>query len=258
LDFGSLAWPPNVYQVQNGHWLQFDPGLGLVQCQAGLRIDADGVPSTPEVPLPPSSNFFAGLRAYTCSGLCDEPVQFVRRLLHGNASHAAQSVLPALVCGQHAVQPCADQDQDQIPDDADNCPTQHNPSQADQDDDGVGDLCDNQPNQPNPCQVPASTPAPPAPLDGDRLVLGLPFPNPANGRLHFTLSLPQDSAVRVEVFDVRGRLVDTILDRSIRAGTYGLVWAPPRTGDGAVASGNYFLRAEAGGKEAVQKVVLTR
>ena len=43
----------------------------------------------------------------------------------------------------------ADEDEDGVPDDGDNCPELKNPTQADADTDGVGDMCDNCPNAPN-------------------------------------------------------------------------------------------------------------
>ncbi len=46
-----------------------------------------------------------------------------------------------------------DDDGDADPDQADNCPETHDPSQADQDGDGDGDVCDNCPRQPNPTQT---------------------------------------------------------------------------------------------------------
>ena len=42
-------------------------------------------------------------------------------------------------------QPAADQDNDGIPDDSDNCPEGANPEQVDQDGDGRGDECDPEP-----------------------------------------------------------------------------------------------------------------
>jgi hypothetical protein len=61
-------------------------------------------------------------------------------------------------------------------------------------------------------------------------------PNPASGTSTINLDLTQGGDVSVEVYDVRGRLVDRIPLGSRTAGTHAVEWTQP------VASGTYFLR----------------
>jgi hypothetical protein len=64
--------------------------------------------------------------------------------------------------------------------------------------------------------------------------------------------------VRVDVFDVRGRRVITLLDGARSAGPGEIRWTG-RDGNGcAVAAGVYFLRAEAAGEIRTRRLVLVR
>ncbi|MCA9543979.1 MAG: thrombospondin type 3 repeat-containing protein, partial [Myxococcales bacterium] len=55
--------------------------------------------------------------------------------------------------GEGLTGPEGDRDDDGVPDEEDNCPTQANNGQGDGDNDGVGDVCDNCPLAPNPDQA---------------------------------------------------------------------------------------------------------
>jgi hypothetical protein len=66
-----------------------------------------------------------------------------------------------------------------------------------------------------------------------------PYPNPFNSSTALRIDLPDLSTVKVVVYDLLGRSLETMTDEVLPAGTYNLRWAPQ-----AVASGVYMLRAE--------------
>jgi hypothetical protein len=88
--------------------------------------------------------------------------------------------------------------------------------------------------------------------------LGAPSPNPVTGALNYSVSLPRAARVHVAVYDVRGQLVRTLLDRSLPAGRNNLTW-DARGGAGArLASGVYYLMLEADGERQSRKFVIVR
>ena len=64
-----------------------------------------------------------------------------------------------------------------------------------------------------------------------------PYPNPFGAEVHLPYSVPEGATVRLEVFDGLGRLVATLLDRTVPTGPRSAVWTPE-----GVASGTYFAR----------------
>ncbi len=80
-------------------------------------------------------------------------------------------------------------------------------------------------------------------------------PNPFRRSAIATLHLPHDAVCRVDVVDVSGRVVRTLLDEPVKAGPRALHWNG-RDGEGrAVGDGVYFLRAVVGERSLVQKIV---
>lgn len=65
--------------------------------------------------------------------------------------------------------------------------------------------------------------APPVPLPR-ALALGAPRPNPMRSSSVFTVDVPRDGSARVEVFDVAGRRVRTIVAGDLPAGSHELVF----------------------------------
>jgi hypothetical protein len=82
-----------------------------------------------------------------------------------------------------------------------------------------------------------------------RTSLGPAFPNPAaSDRIVIPFATPLAGDVRLQVFDVRGRLVTTLEDRMLASGRHEAVWNR-RDGRGRpVASGFYVIRLAAGGE----------
>jgi hypothetical protein len=63
-------------------------------------------------------------------------------------------------------------------------------------------------------------------------------PNPVTGTATFTITLPAAAAVRLDVYDIAGRCVDTVLERTVSAGGEAVTWTP------AVPNGIYIYRLE--------------
>lgn len=63
------------------------------------------------------------------------------------------------------------------------------------------------------------------------------FPNPFNDRTTIRFDLPQQSHVRLDIADIRGRHITRLADRSFDAGEHRLDWVPL-----ALSSGTYVCR----------------
>jgi len=68
------------------------------------------------------------------------------------------------------------------------------------------------------------------------------YPNPFNPSTYISFGLPKDAFVRLEVFNLLGQKVKTILSENERAGYKSVVWDGRDSAGKAVASGVYFYR----------------
>jgi hypothetical protein len=83
--------------------------------------------------------------------------------------------------------------------------------------------------------------------------LGQNYPNPFNPSTTIQFSLPRDSHVTLEVFDLLGKRVATLVDAVRPAGNYS-----ERLDGARLASGVYFYRLSAGNFTAAHRMVLLR
>lgn len=70
------------------------------------------------------------------------------------------------------------------------------------------------------------------------LSLNLPYPNPIVENASLGFSVPFSGNVEITVYDVAGRIVETILDGSVESGSHSLLWAPGVE----ITNGVYFIR----------------
>ncbi|MFA5032337.1 MAG: T9SS type A sorting domain-containing protein [bacterium] len=84
------------------------------------------------------------------------------------------------------------------------------------------------------------------------------YPNPANGIASIKYSLPNESNVAVKVYDVTGKLVNTLVNENRKAGTYTTTWNGKNTKGNKMSTGLYFYRVEAGSKVATRKIVFVK
>lgn len=83
-----------------------------------------------------------------------------------------------------------------------------------------------------------------------------PTPNPATGTSAIAFGLPAAGRVRLGVYDVRGRLVRTLIDGPIEAGRHDRTWDGVDARGIRARSGIYFYRLEAPQGRRVERLVL--
>ena len=79
------------------------------------------------------------------------------------------------------------------------------------------------------------------------------YPNPFNAVIRLTYTIPQESFVKLAVYDLRGNEVELLTSGQHSAGYYSTNWNGIH-----IPSGVYMVRLEAGGAVDVRKIVLMR
>jgi hypothetical protein len=79
------------------------------------------------------------------------------------------------------------------------------------------------------------------------------WPNPGNASFVIRFELPRAGNVKVSIFDLAGRRVETLADGSLSAGIHEQIWNAS-----GYASGSYFVRLDAGQGELTQPVMLLK
>ncbi|NIO28917.1 MAG: hypothetical protein GTO29_10250 [Candidatus Latescibacteria bacterium] len=95
--------------------------------------------------------------------------------------------------------------------------------------------------------------------DVERISFYYPSPNPSRTTTRMGWAMPSEAPVRLQVFDVTGRLVATLVDeRRMIRGEHGVIWNGLNRYGHRVPAGVYFARIEAGPWSSVRKIVRLR
>ena len=92
----------------------------------------------------------------------------------------------------------------------------------------------------------------------ETFILSSNYPNPFNPSTKFKVSLPESANLNIQVYDMSGKLIQTIHSGSIASGTHQFEWNATNHEGTRVASGVYFLRAESTGIVKMNKIMLVR
>jgi len=84
------------------------------------------------------------------------------------------------------------------------------------------------------------------------------YPNPFNPNLTISYSLPADSDVSIDIYNLKGQKVTSLLNERIKAGEHQLVWNGKDNRDRSVGSGVYFYKVKAGSLENTNKIILMK
>ena len=83
--------------------------------------------------------------------------------------------------------------------------------------------------------------------------LNVNYPNPFNPQTEITFALPNNEHATIEVFDVTGRKIATLLSQGLSAGYHQIRWDASN-----MASGTYFYKLTAGAYTSTRQMTLTK
>ena len=86
------------------------------------------------------------------------------------------------------------------------------------------------------------------------------YPNPFNPSTTINYSIPEGQKVKVslKIFDLRGVLIQTLVEEEKESGFYRVYWNGTNTNGNNVSSGVYFYRIHAGNYVKTKKMVLLK
>lgn len=96
------------------------------------------------------------------------------------------------------------------------------------------------------------------PMTERGLHLNAPRPNPIHGRATLNFSLPRAAHATLNIVDVAGRLVATVVDHDLPAGAYSTTWDGTGRSGTMIRGGVYFAHLRVGSESRVQKMVVLR
>jgi predicted outer membrane repeat protein len=94
--------------------------------------------------------------------------------------------------------------------------------------------------------------------DATKFALEQNYPNPFNASTRITFSVADRSNVRIEIFDIKGALVKTLVNEALTAGEYPVVWDGTDNNNSVIASGTYICKMTAGDFTQTVKMTLNK
>ena len=91
-----------------------------------------------------------------------------------------------------------------------------------------------------------------------RFELAQNFPNPFNPMTTIEYSLPGRSLVRIDIYNVLGQKVRSLVDRELSAGSYTVTWNGTDASGNSVATGIYLYRFQSGNHVETKKMLLLK
>jgi hypothetical protein len=92
----------------------------------------------------------------------------------------------------------------------------------------------------------------------DRYELAQNYPNPFNLETRIQFNLPEDGQVAIEIYDMLGRKIKTVVDEFRSEGIHTVTWDATDRYGRVVSSGVYFYRLSAGDATITKKMIFLR
>ena len=89
-------------------------------------------------------------------------------------------------------------------------------------------------------------------------VLSQNYPNPFNPTTNIQYTIPTSGEVLVNIFNIQGRLIRTLLQSFQTAGNHTIVWDSRNNNGNTVSSGTYFCQVSFKNNSLVKKLLLLK
>lgn len=80
------------------------------------------------------------------------------------------------------------------------------------------------------------------------------YPNPFSNSTTVSFSLQQQQKVSIQVFDLEGRLIKTLVNEQMPAGVHQITWNATNESGSMIANGIYYLKLNAGNYSETKKL----
>ena len=84
------------------------------------------------------------------------------------------------------------------------------------------------------------------------------YPNPFNPITNFQFTLPKSVHVKIDIFNIVGQKVKTLMDQDMKPGVYQVDWDGKDERGNSVSTGVYFYKVQAGDFSDMKKMVLLK
>jgi len=84
------------------------------------------------------------------------------------------------------------------------------------------------------------------------------YPNPFNPSTTIKFAVPNTSQVAIDVYDLNGQKIATLLNEEKAAGYYSVIWNGKNTNGNDVSSGIYLYSIRAGNFSEVKKMLMVK
>ena len=95
-------------------------------------------------------------------------------------------------------------------------------------------------------------------LQPDEFRLYNAYPNPFNPQTNIQIDLQNPQRVQVYIYDIKGQMVKTLVNRHLVAGQHVFTWKGKNYQGHSVSTGTYFVRIIGKSQERWQKVTLLK
>ncbi|MDD4310280.1 MAG: FlgD immunoglobulin-like domain containing protein [Candidatus Cloacimonetes bacterium] len=85
-----------------------------------------------------------------------------------------------------------------------------------------------------------------------------PYPNPFNPDLNIVYDLSETTNVQIHIYNSKGQLVKTLVDRQETAKSYRILWDGKDDSGRLVSSGAYFIKMSAGSYTKTTKAIMLK
>lgn len=92
----------------------------------------------------------------------------------------------------------------------------------------------------------------------NKMLLSQNYPNPFNPETQINFAVPNFAPVKIEIFNVLGQRIKTLVNGEYQAGNYRVTWDGTNQNGEKVSSGIYLYRLQVGAETVSKKMILTK